>query len=77
MNIETATRVLEKLNWEIRKQERFLNYVTKIQQMRDRDTILKDACWIDGTLPTQVQYAIRKRLKLITISEKIRKRYLS
>jgi len=77
MNIETATRVLEKLNWEIRKQERFLKCVEIIQQMRDRDTILKDACWIDGTLPTQVQYAIRKRLKLITISEKIRKRYLS
>ena len=52
MNSETAQRVLSKIDWEVKKQERFLNLVGRANRMKpkDRDVVLKNACWVDGTV---------------------------
>lgn len=38
----------------------------RIQSLKpkDRETMIKDVCWVDGTLSGQVQYAQRRRGKI-------------
>jgi hypothetical protein len=73
MTTETTQSVLAKIDWEIKKQERFLNLLLRAQQYKpaDREVILKNACWIDGTVETQSQYARNKREKLIKAYRKL------
>lgn len=77
MTQEALQRILSKLKLEIYKQELFLMKVSRIQSQppRVQEEILRDVCWIDGTLPTQTQYAINKRLKLISARDKLIKRW--
>jgi hypothetical protein len=79
MNVETAQRVIKKISWAITKEERFLNLVSRAMNMppKERERILKDALWVDGTIPGQVQYAIRKREKLVNARDRLTKRYCS
>ena len=77
MNQETAEKVVKKMSWEITKQERFLGYVQRALGMKpkDRDAILSGACWIDGTVETQIQYAKDRRERLMKARSKIAKKY--
>lgn len=79
MNVETAQRVIKKISWAITKEERFLNLVSRAMNMppKERERILKDALWVDGTIPSQVQYSIRKREKLVNARDILTKRYCS
>ena len=67
MNSDTAHRVLSKIDWEVKKQERFLNLLLRAQQYKpaDREVILKNACWIDGTVETPI--SVRKKQKRETV----------
>lgn len=75
MTEENRKKLLERLRLEIFKQEKFLIAAGRIQSLppRAREEALKDVCWIDGTLPTQVAYAQEKRAKFIKLREKISK----
>lgn len=78
MNKETAQKVLTKIDWEVKKQERFLNLVSRAQRMKpkDRDFVLKGACWVDGTVAGQIQYCLRRREKLLKAYRKLYERYI-
>lgn len=77
MKIETAEKVIKKMSWEITKQERFLGLVARANQMKpkDRENILKGACWIDGTIETQIKFAMDKRARLVKARSTLSKRY--
>lgn len=38
---------------------------------KDRDVVLKNALWVDGTVEGQVQYCLRKREKLLKAYRKL------
>lgn len=77
MKQATAEKVIKKMSWEIIKQERFLGYVQRAMGMKpkDRDIILANALWIDGTIDTQINYARGRREKLMKARERIAKKY--
>lgn len=77
MRQEIAEKVIKKMSWEITKQERFLGLVARANQMKpkDRDNVLKGACWIDGTIETQIKFAMDKREKLVKARSTLSKRY--
>lgn len=79
MNPETIDRILMKLDWQVKKQERFLGQVSYIRTLppEDAQRILKNALWVDGTLSGQVQYALRKREMLLRTYRNFYKRYKS
>lgn len=74
----THQEILFKIDWEVKKQERFLNLVSRANRMKlkDREMIIKDVCWVDGTLSEQVQYAQRRREKLMRAYERIMKKHI-
>ena len=76
MNKETEYKVLAKIRWQIHIQEMFLMKAGRIQSLKhkDREMIIKDVCWVDGTLSGQVQYAQRRREKLMRAYERIMKK---
>ena len=73
METTKAQSILAKIDWEVKKQERFLNLVGRANRMKpkDRDAVLKNACWIDGTVETQSQYARNRREKLLKAYRKL------
>ena len=77
MKIEAAKLVIKKMSWEITKQERFLRLVARANTMKpkDRDNILKGACWIDGTIESQIRYAMDRRERIFKARAKLAKRY--
>lgn len=77
MERETAEKVIKKMSWEITKQERFLGLVARAHTMKpkDRDNVLKGACWVDGTIESQISYAMKRREKLFKARAKLAKRY--
>lgn len=77
MKIEAAKLVIKKMSWEITKQERFLGLVARANTMKpkDRDNILKGACWIDGTIESQIRYAMDRRERIFKARAKLAKRY--
>lgn len=77
MTQEALQRILSKIRLEIYKQELFLMKVSRIQSKPPevQKEILRDVCWIDGTLATQVQHAIQKRTKLISARDKLTRRW--
>lgn len=78
MKKETAYKVLAKIRWQIHIQEMFLMKAGRIQSLKpkDREMIIKDVCWVDGTLAGQVQYVQRRREKLIKAYERIMKKHI-
>jgi hypothetical protein len=50
----------------------------RIQSLKpkDKEMIIKDVCWVDDTLAGQVQYAQRRREKLIRAYERIMKKHI-
>ena len=79
MTQETLQRILSKLRLEIYKQELFLTKVSRIQSQptKAREDIIRDVCWIDGTLATQTQYAIQRRTKLVAVRDKLIRRWFN
>lgn len=77
MTQETLQRILSKLRLEIYKQELFLMKVSRIQSQppKVREDIIRDVCWIDGTLATQTQHAIQRRTKLVAARDKLTRRW--
>lgn len=73
----THQEILSKIDWEVKKQERFLGLVARANQMKpkDRENVLKGACWIDGTIETQIKFAMDKRAKLVKARSILSKRY--
>ena len=79
MKRKLAMNVVDKIRWEIRKQEMFLMRVQRIQALPDaeRAEIVKDCCWVDGTLGGQVQYALQRRLRLWRAYDKIYTKWIN
>lgn len=77
MTREKAEEVCKKMAWEVHKCERFLMLVSRASYLKpnEREAVLKDALWIDGTIPTQIQYTQRKREKLTKARRKIAEKY--
>ena len=73
METTKAQSILAKIDWEVKKQERILNLLLRVQRYKpaDREAILKNACWIDGTVETQSQYARNRREKLLKAYRKL------
>lgn len=73
MEKETAKKLMAKIDWEIKKQERFFNLINKAETMKpkDRDFILRNAGWVDGTINGTVEYCLRRREKLYRIYLKL------
>lgn len=73
----THQEILSKIDWEVKKQERFLGLVARANQMKpkDRENVLKGACWIDGTIETQIKFAMDKRARLVKARSTLSKRY--
>lgn len=69
----THQEILFKIDWEVKKQERFLNLVGRANRMKpkDRDAVLSNALWVDGTIQGQVQYCLRKRERLLKTYRKL------
>ena len=46
METTKAQSILAKIDWEVKKQERFLNLLLRVQRYKpaDREAILKNAC---------------------------------
>lgn len=68
MTADKATALLSRIDKRIKTHERFLMKIGYIMSLEYTDEqkqdILKDACWVDGTLAGQVQYAQEQRAKL-------------
>lgn len=77
MNKETFQRVVAKISWEISKRERFLNLISRANQMKpkDRDFVLKNALWVDGTVEGQVRYTMKTYNKLKRAYDKLLEKY--
>lgn len=75
----THKEILSKIDWEVKKQERFLNLVGRANRMKpkDREAVLKNACWVDGTVEGQVQYCLRKREKLLKAYRKLYDKWIN
>lgn len=73
----TNQEIPSKIDWEVKKQERFLGLVSRANQMKpkDRENVLKGACWIDGTIETQIKFAMDKRAKLVKARSTLSKKY--
>ena len=78
MKKETAYKVLAKIRWQAHIQGMFLIKAGRIQRLKrkDREMIIKDVCWVDGTLSGQVQYAQRRIEKLMRAYERIMKKHI-
>ena len=78
MKKETAYKVLAKIRWQVHIQEMFLMKAGRIQRLKhkDKEMIIKDVCWVDGTLSGQVQYAQRRREKLMRAYERIMNKHI-
>lgn len=66
---DRAMRLLAKIDKRIKIHERFLmkvGYILNLDRYTDeqKQEIVKNACWVDGTLAGQVQYAQEQRAKL-------------
>lgn len=65
---DKATALLSRIDKRIKTHERFLMKIGYIMNLKYTDEqkqeILKNACWVDGTLAGQVQYAQEQRAKL-------------
>lgn len=70
MKADKVAKIVSKFDWEISKQQRFLGLVMRAQSMKGGDEILKGACWIDGTIETQIKFAREKAQRLIRAREK-------
>lgn len=78
MNFDIVQRVLAKIDWEIKKQERFLNLIGRANRMKpkDRDAVLSNALCVDGTIEGQVQYCLKKREKLLKAYRKLSDKWM-
>ena len=78
MKKETAYKVLAKIRWQAHRQGMFLIKAGRIQRLKrkDREMIIKDVCWVDGTLSGQVLYAQRRIEKLMRAYERIMKKHI-
>ena len=78
---EKANRILLSIQNKIMNHERFLNKVgfiltmTKYSQ-EQKDEILKDACWVDGTIAGQVHYVQQQRMKLLKSYEVLKNKFI-
>lgn len=68
MTADKATALLSIIDKRIKTHERFLMKIGYIMSTKYTDEqkqdILKNACWVDGTIAGQVQYAQEQRAKL-------------
>lgn len=63
----THQEILFKIDWEVKKQERFLNLVGRANRMKskDRDVVLKNALWVDGTYEPYKNTEIGKTVPML------------
>lgn len=78
---DKAVKILSSIQNRIMNHERFLTKVGYILGMskyseEQKNEILKDACWVDGTLAGQIRYVQQQRMKLIKSREILRKRFI-
>ena len=77
---DKATALLSRIDKRIKTHERFLMKIGYIMSTKYTDEqkreILKSACWVDGTLAGQVQYAQQQRAKLRKSYSVLRERFV-
>lgn len=80
MNTDKATALLSRIDKRIKNHERFLMKIGYIMSLKYTDEqkqeILKNACWVDGTIAGQVQYAQEQRAKLRKSYSILRNRFI-
>lgn len=77
---DKATALLSRIDNRIKTHERFLMKIGYIMSLKYTDEqkqeILKNACWVDGTLAGQVQYVQEQRAKLRKSYSVLRNRFI-
>lgn len=78
---QRAKEILSNISKRIMNYERFLTKVGYIQGLSrykqdEKTEIMKDACWVDGTIAGQVRYTQNQRRKLQKSYEVLRKRFV-
>ena len=43
---------------------------------KDRDSVLKNALWIDGTVESQIEYVMKSRSKLMKAYDRLKSKYM-
>lgn len=80
MNTDKATALLSRIDKRIKTHERFLMKIGYIMSLKyteeQKQEILKNACWVDGTIAGQVQYAQEQRAKLRKSYSVLRNRFI-
>ena len=80
MTADKATALLSRIDKRIKTHERFLMKIGYIMSLKytdgQRQEILKNACWVDGTISGQVQYAQEQRVKLRKSYSVLRERFV-
>lgn len=80
INKSKAISLLAKIDNRIKTHERFLNKVGYIMNLKytdvEKQEILKNACWVDGTIAGQVQYSQKQRIKLIKSYSILRSKFI-
>lgn len=80
INKSKAISLLARIDNRIKTHERFLNKVGYIMNLKytddEKKEILKNACWVDGTIAGQVQYAQKQRIKLIKSYSILRSKFI-
>lgn len=76
-----AFSLLARIDNRIKIHERFLNKVGYIMNLKytddEKQEILKNACWVDGTIAGQVQYSQKQRIKLIKSYSILRSKFIN
>lgn len=76
MNAKTYDKVMRKFDREIFKQQKFLGLVMRVMHRKPEEQreILANACPIDGTIDTQVEYTKKKLYRLVRARDNLRRR---
>ena len=77
---DKAIALLSRIDKRIKTHERFLMKIGYIMSLKYTDEqkqeILKNACWVDGTIAGQVHYAQEQRAKLRKSYSILRERFV-
>lgn len=73
----TLQRILKKFDKEIFKQQKFLGLIMRVMNKKPEDQrfILGNACLIDGTIETQIEYTKKKMYRLLGAKNNLIRRY--
>lgn len=76
MNAETYDKIMKRFDREIFKQQKFLGLVMRVMHRKpeEQKEILANACPIDGTIDTQIEYTKKKLYRLVRARDNLKRR---